>query len=103
MSRKHLGAYDWFPGSGIYTCVYIEISERKHIAEPTGKKINSLERLGVVEKHIKMINKFMNFVCNLKCIKIHITILLICIVWSTLLLFERVVVGRDISSNIILF
>lgn len=50
VSRKHLGAYDWFPGSGIYTCVYIEISERKHIAEPTGKKINSLERLGVVEK-----------------------------------------------------
>lgn len=50
MSRKHLGAYDWFPGSGIYTCVYIEISERKHIAEPTGKKINSPERVGVVEK-----------------------------------------------------
>lgn len=50
MSRKHLGAHDWFPGSGFYTCVYIEISERKHIAEPTGKKINCPERVGVVEK-----------------------------------------------------
>lgn len=49
MSRRHLGAYDWFPRSGIYTCVYRENIERKHIAESTGKEINSLERVDVFE------------------------------------------------------
>lgn len=50
MLRKYLGVYDWFLGFGFYICVYIEILERKYIVEFIGKKINFLERFGVVEK-----------------------------------------------------